>query len=105
MRLSTVGIGVDLSKLMRVVIGEGLRHGLIFTKNTALVGLEFAASVEVNKDGSTCTHFFDHVLFRHATVMALTNVVNVFNISNNGAVGPTAATLRRHRGFILGTSI
>ena len=93
-RLSTVGIRVDLGELMRVVIGEGLRHGLVFTENTALVSLEFAACIEVNKDGSTSTYFFDHILLRHAAVMAFSDVVNVFNISNDGAVGPTAATLR-----------
>ena len=93
-RLKTVGIRVDLGELMRVVIGEGLRHGLVFTENTALVGLELAACIEVNKDGSTSTYFFDHVLLRHASVVAFSDVVNVFNISNDGAVGPTATTLR-----------
>ena len=62
MRLKTVGIRVDLGELMRVVIGEGLRHRLVFTENTALVGLELAACIEVNEDGSTSTYFFDHVL-------------------------------------------
>ena len=62
MRLKTVGIRVDLGELMRVVIGEGLRHRLVFTENTALVGLEFAACIKVDKDGSTSTYFFDHVL-------------------------------------------
>lgn len=90
----TEAIRVDLGELMRVVIGEGLRHGLIFTENTALVGLEFAACIEVNKDGSTGTHFLDHVLFRHAAVMAFSDVVNVFYISNNGAFRPTATTFR-----------
>ena len=94
MRLKTVGIRVDLGELMRVVVGEGLRHGLVFTENTALVGLELAACIEVNEDGSTGTHFLDHVLFRHAAVMAFSDVVNVFYISNNGAFRPTAATLR-----------
>ena len=92
--LLTVAFGVDLRELVRVIIGEGLRHGLVFTEDTALVGLEFAACVEIDQDGSASTYFLDHVLLRHATIMAFSNVVNVARTSNEGAVGPTATTLR-----------
>ena len=78
---------------MRVIIGKSLGNRLVFTENTAFVGLEFAASIKVNKDGSTRTHFFDHVLLRHTSVMTFSDVVNIFNISNNGTAGPTATTL------------
>ena len=78
---------------MRVIIGKGLRNRLVFTENTAFVGLEFASCIKVNKDGTTRTHFFNHVLLRHTSVMAFSDVVNVFNISYNGTVGPTATAL------------
>ena len=94
-----IGIRVDLRlHLLGLSVSRG--DGTIFAENTTLVGLELGSCVEIDQDGTSGSHFFEHVLFGHATVMAVAYVVSVLDASDLRAFGPFTAALGIDRAFI-----
>lgn len=97
--------GVDLCKNWGLQISsllESLADRVILGKYTALVGLELATCVEVDKDRAACPDFLDHVLFAHTSVESRAHVVGVFDAGDFGAVGPLTTAFRVSGRLVLG---
>ena len=71
---------------------EGLTDGHVFRKNAAFVSLELATGIEVDQDWASRSHFLDHVLLAHPSVVPRSHVVGVFDPGDSLTARPFAAT-------------